>query len=175
MGKLGCDRSFTASGGVGALDWFQGGRSLRKLILAAVLVLSVPLLAASSDQKSDKDGTPGWTRTGGTYHTTQVLPAGTQVRVRVGKYGKKAELMLVEWHGGKKKDGRYDALQTWPGKSLRRGQVHTVKLPRAMQIGVRVGLKGARDPSGMRAHYGFHELRFGDGWRVDVRVVDPTF
>jgi hypothetical protein len=145
---------------------------VRSLCLIAILTLSAPVLLGASQTE---DGTPGWTRTGGTYHTTQVLPAGTRVRIRVFRHGKKAELMLVEWLGGKKKDGRYTELQAWAGKSLQRGQVLRFKLPRPMQIGVRAGRKRARDPNGLVAGYGYHRLRFGEKWRVDVRAIDPRF
>lgn len=140
------------------------------LVATLALLVSVGLGASPGD-----DGTPGWTRTGGTYHTTATLPAGTEVRLRVDRFGKKAELMLVEWHGGKKKDGRYSDLQAWPGSGLRRGAVLRFKLPRAMQVGVRVGAKNAVEPQGMGAGYGFHQLRFGANWRVDVRAIDPSF
>jgi hypothetical protein len=146
--------------------------AVRSIILVAILALLAPLLLAASQQA---DGTPGWTKSGRTYHTTQVLPAGTRVRVRVDTHGKKFELMLVEWHGGKKKDGRYSDLEAWPANSLRRGQVLRFKLPRAMKIGLRVGRKNARELGGATAMYGYHQLRFGERWRVDVRAIDPTF
>lgn len=157
-----------------ALDWtgLLEDDAVRSIRLVAILVL-FPLLLLGASRAEDE--TPGWTKTGKTYHTTRELPAGTLVRIRVERHGKKAELMLVQWHGGKKKQRRFTELEAWPGRSMKRGQVLQFELPHAMRIGLRVGRKNGRDANGLVERYGYHRLRFGEGWRFDVRAIDPSF
>ena len=66
---------------------------MRSISFVAILALLAPVLLAAAQAE---DETPGWTKTKGTYHTTQELPAGTRVRIRVERHGKKAELMLSQ-------------------------------------------------------------------------------
>jgi hypothetical protein len=140
---------------------------LRTIRLLVPVVLSLCLLSSASPAEEK----PLWRKSGRTYHTAHLLPEGTEVRIRVVRSGK-ALMRLVDWVGKKKDTWR--ELTDWSGGDLRDGQVIRYTLPREMRIGVRIGGKDARKARGLEEHFGYHQLRFGERWVVDVKLVDPT-
>jgi hypothetical protein len=139
--------------------------------LLAVIVVALALPAPAALQPEVVD----WSKKKSTYFTSHALPQGTEVRIRVEKFGN-GTLNLVQWYGGKGKNRQYEVLKSWDSGRLRNGQVLRHVLSRPMAVGVRVlKKKDARSPSGLRAGFGHHEMRFGDRWRLDVKVVDPVF
>jgi hypothetical protein len=138
------------------------------LLLALLSVtLASPAFPAGAD-----DGVV-WEKGAKTFHTAERLPRDAELRIRVVKYGK-ATLHLVEWVGQKK--DKWRDLQEWGGRSLRKGHVLRYRLPSAMAIGIRVAAKkNAKNPHGLTPEFGYHRMQFGEGWVLDVKVVDPEF
>ena len=121
-------------------------------------LLSVTL--ASPAFPAGADAGVVWSKGAKTFHSAERLPRDTEVRIRVVKSGK-ATLSLVEWIGQKK--NKWRQLQEWGGRS-------------AMAIGIRVAAKkDAKNPHGLTPEFGYHRMQFGEGWVLDVKVVDPEF
>lgn len=134
-------------------------------------LLSVTL--ASPTFPAGADAGVVWSKGAKTFHSAERLPRDTEVRIRVVKSGK-ATLSLVEWIGQKK--NKWRQLQEWGGRSLRKGGVVRYRLPSAMAIGIRVAAKkDAKNPHGLTPEFGYHRMQFGEGWVLDVKVVDPEF
>jgi hypothetical protein len=146
-------------------------RPLRIGMSLLLALLSVTLASPAFPAGAD-DGVV-WEKKAKTFYSAERLPRDTEIRIRVVKYGK-ATLSLVEWVGQKK--DKWRELQAWDGRSLRKGGVMRYRLPSAMAIGVRVASKkDAKVPHGLTPAFGYHRMQFGEGWVLDVKVVDPEF
>jgi len=146
-------------------------RPLRIGMSLLLVLLSVTL--ANPAFPAGADAGVVWEKGAKTYHSAERLPRDTEVRIRVVKYGK-ATLSLVEWVGQKK--DKWRELQAWDGRRLRRGGVMRYRLSSAMAIGIRVASKkDAKNPHGLAPEFGYHRMQFGQGWILDVKVVDPEF
>jgi hypothetical protein len=131
------------------------------------------LCLALAEPAHPEDAAIDWAKSAKTFHVTERLPRGTQVRIRVVRATGKHTLDVVEWVGRKK--DKFRELKSWPGRDLRRGQVVRYTLRADQEIGIRVTAKNAIKLGALRKEFGYHRMQFGDKWALDVKLVDPEF
>lgn len=140
-----------------------------KLLLLSLSTLLA--LGASAGWAADREEPVRWKAGKGTFHTARPLGRGDEVRIRMEAIGT-GQLDLVAWHPKKK---NVEVLRSWASGSLRRGEVVRAVLPATTEVGLQITDAKNRPPKEQQAEGCFDRLRFGGGWRLDVKVIDATF
>jgi hypothetical protein len=106
------------------------------------------------------------------YFTTDVMPKGAELRIRVAEAGR-ADILIYNYHDG----GASPQVQRFRGVSA--GQVLTFKLPSAMRVGIGVGTPAQAACVGAEDKETYHILKYDFGnlgkFSLDSKVVGEQF
>lgn len=132
--------------------------------MVALLALVAPITAAEWSKYSGPNAA--------FYHTSNPVPTGTEVRIKVAAVGKSAEPKVLEFYGNSGVISEHRRVWT----SVVKDQVLTYKLTKNMKVGIEVsGQNFWRRATEITSKDGYQEMRFADGWILHVKLVGQDF
>ena len=145
---------------------------MRRFSLLFLSVLLSTSTSAVSQDRLSKDWKQNKLQPHTIYYTTDVMPAGSELRIRVVECGN-ADILLYDTHDG----GVSPSVYRFKGISA--GQVLKYKLPRAMNIGIAVGSPAQANCVGVEDKGQSHLLKYDFGnlgkFVLESKVVGEPF
>ena len=145
---------------------------MRRLCLAMMAtMLSLPSTVSAQDRLS-KEWSTNSQENKVVYYTTDIMPKGDRLRIRVVEAGR-ADIYIYNYSDG----GASPQVHRFSGISA--GQVLKFKLPFAMRVGIKVGSPAQAECAGVEDKESHHILKYDFGdigkFRLDTKVVGEEF